>query len=253
MSVPDKPLNSEPPVPDSKLSSSNQFSDAKVTQTPAPDTQSSTTSAVPASKLLAGSSQSSETTVTQSPGNDGKKGFHLWVDTLSKIALMIGAVIGGLWALKGYRETTAPTLETKTQIHSHLEWPDRVQTSDTCWAEYSVSMKNDGTTPFTIESHEVTVWLVDNKQIPAPATEPLSFLPLPKVVKIIYKKPTSPISEDIDVHYPPGTESRSAAVLLFRKPTQGAFVVVMRIDVHGHTTNGDVVNDHSWTYDKLCQ
>src|SRR5579859_2202915 len=71
MSVPDKPLNSEPPVPDSKLSSSNQFSDAKVTQTPAPDTQSSTTSAVPASKLLAGSSQSSETTVTQSPGNDG--------------------------------------------------------------------------------------------------------------------------------------------------------------------------------------
>jgi hypothetical protein len=243
--VPDHRANFEPPlVPDSKRPATlNQSPQTEVppTSEPVPPI-SSKPSVVSGSTIPASSSQS-----------DGKKGFHLWVDTLSKIALMIGAMIGGLWALKGYREITAPTLEIKTQINSRLEWPDRVQTPGTCWAEYSVSLKNDGTTPFTIESHEVTVWLVDSKKLSIPTTGPLSFLPLSKDAKIVYNKPTSPIDEDIQEHYPPGTESRSAGVLLFKKPKQGTFVVVMRIDVHGHTTNGDVVKDHSWTYDKLCR
>jgi hypothetical protein len=209
---------------------------------------------VSASQLPASSNRTPpEANGTQTGAGDGKKGwFHLWVDTLSKIALIVGAVIGGLWALKGYRETTAPTLEIKTQITSHLEWPDRVQTKDACWAEYAVSLKNDGTTPFDIKSHEVTVWLLDNTKIPTPTTEPIPFVPLLKDDEIIYKKPTPPIGEDLQQHYPPGTQSSSAGVLIFKKPAQGTFVVVMRVDVYGKTADGDPVHDHSWTYDRLC-
>lgn len=236
MSASDQPAKSEPPQ--------------NVTQTVPPANVQPPV--VSNSKPATSSNQGSQTNGTKSSGNDGKKGFHLWVDTFSKIALMVGAIIGGLWALKGYRETTAPTLETKTQINSHLEWPDRIQTPDTCWAEYAVSLKNDGTTPFTIDSHEVTVWQIDNKKISTPTTEPISFIPLLKDDEIIYKRPTSPITDDIQQHYPPGTESHSAGVLIFKKPSQGTFVVVMKVEVHGRTKNGERVDDHSWTYDRLC-
>jgi hypothetical protein len=190
------------------------------------------------SPIPASSSQSPQANVTQSGTDDGKKGFHLWVDTLSKITLMIGAVLGGLWALKGYMETTAPTLETKTHINSHLEWPDNLQTPETCWAEYDVSLKNDGTTPFTIHTHKVTVWLLDGNRIPTPIKEPIPFMPLLNDSEKVYReKPTPPIDEDIQQHYPPGIESSSAGVLIFKRPTKGTFVVVMRIDVHGYTNS----------------
>jgi hypothetical protein len=217
----------------------------------------SNSAALPASPIPASSNHTPQANGTHSGTVDSKKGFHLWVDTLSKIALMVGALIGGLWALKGYRETTAPTLETKTQITSSLTWADKLQTGDTCWAEYAVSLKNEGTTPFTIDSHEITVWLVARNRIPAPTTAPTSFIPALTDDEIVYKKPTPPISEDIQQHYPPGIGSSSAGEFVFKKPTKGMFVVVMRIDVHGHRNSGvfgkgDPVEDHSWTYDRLC-
>jgi len=207
-----------------------------------------------------------------------KQGFHLWVDTLSKLAVTFGALVGGLWAFNLYLETTSPTLEHKTEITSQLNWPEGLPSKDSCWAEYAVSLKNSGTRPFDIDSHTVTIWVVDGDHVPAPTKEPLSFMSLLRDDEIVYPpKSTDPIAEDIQGHYPPGSESHSSAVFLIKNPAatppivptksgvkktlkheSSTSVVVMRIDVDGHTDepfykSNQKVHDSSWTYDKLCR
>jgi hypothetical protein len=219
-----------------------------------------------------------EVNITQFPEPIAKKkGCHDWVDTLSKVTLMFASVAGGLWALNSYRETTAPTLEPKTQITSSLSWPHHLQTDDSCWAEYSVTVKNNGATPFDIDWYEAKAWLIDRKSVtPTLDKKPNSFTPPPmdntsdvyhqsacEKTDSVCKLGSDQIIQDLGGHYPAGNESKSSGEFVFKKPklpTNADSIIVLRIDIHGRSekagflfgTGYGPLDDHTWTFDQLC-
>jgi hypothetical protein len=180
--------------------------------------------------------------------------------------LQVAAImVAGIWTWTVFQRMSAPSLETKFGVETKLNW---APTSDGkhCLADFYVTVKNQGQSPFDVDGARVRGWLVDmrkHKLLLSGEGKPAYFDPniadpkSPGHEDPFYDGVGQPIPQDLSTHYPPGAMEDSDATFTFENSPDT--LVILRVDLNGHKSNGLIpflkptpIDDYSYEVDQVC-
>jgi hypothetical protein len=129
-----------------------------------------------------------------------EKSKWVYLDRAKAVAEIFAIIIGGLWAVKLYKETDVPAQEKRPSIQGDLKWTNK--SHDSCLAEYTVTFKNVGKTDIDLALPTLTVWIAYQLD-EMTKSKPVEYFDPQKVMgsEHILQRPLT--EDEFAFHYPP--------------------------------------------------
>jgi hypothetical protein len=137
-------------------------------------------------------------------------------EIVKSLAEIIALIIAGLWALSNFQEAEKPSLESRANTESLMQWfhsPDQ----NHCLGSLGVKIKNIGKKSINLDRAVLSVWVIDQPTYEKEITylDPEQF----HTEKAVYEKNFVAGQDKLGLlgHFPPDTEGQTDFTFDFEK------------------------------------
>lgn len=146
------------------------------------------------------------------------------------------------WTYTRFLVGEKPSLETRVDITSNLEWENRGPKPGTCYVFFNVQLKNIGISSFTVRGAHIRVW---RSELPILGDGLAQFLDVGELEhgrNVIDKEGL----RFLDIDFAPGERAGRTFSFIFRKQRPGIYLfkVDMGAERNGHLSH---ISTSSWS------